>query len=59
MIVPLFGAGGWHIDYGTDFALGWFMAICCVCFPIEVDFCALVLQFFIVEFDMAFCCCLE
>ena len=30
-------------DYSSDFALCWFVAICCVCFPIEVDFSAFVL----------------
>ena len=58
MIVPLFGAEGWHLNYGGDFALGWFVAICCVCFPIEVYFHALVLQFLKVEFDIAFFCSL-
>ena len=56
MIVPLFGAGGWHLDYGSDFALGWFVAISCVCFPREVYFHTLVLQFLKVEFDIAFPC---
>ena len=53
-----FGARGWHLVYSGDLVLGWFVAICSVYLPIEVDFCALVLQFFVVEFDIAFSCCL-
>ena len=32
MIVPLFWSWGWHLNYGSDFALDWFAAICCCVF---------------------------
>ena len=45
--------------YCSDFTLSWFVAICCVGFPIEIYLCALVLEFFIIEPDIALSCRLQ